>query len=299
MTKIPPYLKPGDKVAIICPSWRIEGSIFDSIKLLESWGLEVILGKTVHLAHHQYAGDDNARAADFQEMLDDDRIKAIFAARGGYGAVRIIDQINFDPFIAQPKWIIGFSDITVIHSHIHHTCAIPTIHGQMPLTIPDGTKKSLESLRKALFGEPVHYDYKTKAPNKSGYAEALVIGGNLALLVNLLGSASDMDYNGKILFLEEVGEYYYAVDRMLWTLKRAGKLAGLKGLLIGGFTSLQEKKIKFGKDIKDLILELTASYNYPVAFNFPAGHIDDNRSLFLGKTAQLKVDQDRVHLSYQ
>ncbi|QNL51231.1 LD-carboxypeptidase [Olivibacter sp. SDN3] len=298
MTKTPAYLKKGDKVGIVCPAWKAETDINPAIKLLEAWGLGVIIGKTVHSSYRQYAGSDELRTADFQNMLDSDEIKAIFAARGGYGSVRIIDEIDFTSFEKDPKWIIGFSDITVIHSHIHQLFAIPTIHGQMPLTIPDATKASLNSLQDTLFGKKPFYTYKSKAPHVPGEATAPVIGGNLALLVSVLGSVSDMDYDGKILFIEDVGEFYYAIDRMLYTLKRAGKLAKLQGLIVGGFTNLKDNKVAFGWHISELIKDIVGAYGYPIAFDFPAGHIDDNYTLILGREATLKVTQDTVSLRY-
>lgn len=298
MTKTPAYLKKGDKVAIVCPAWKVDDNLRDAVNLLNSWGLEVILGKTVNSSCRQYAGSDELRAEDFQVMLDDDSIKAIFAARGGYGCVRMIDQVDFTNFAVKPKWIIGFSDITVIHSHIHALYGIPTIHGQMPITIPDATKASLISLHDTLFGKKALYEYESESEQVVGQAQGVLIGGNLALLVNLLGSVSDMNFDGKILFVEDVGEFYYSVDRMLWTLKRAGKLSKLKGLIIGGFTNLKDNKIPFGMGMNDLVKEIAGEYGYPIAFDFPAGHIDNNYTLILGKNVSLKVEEHQVMLAY-
>lgn len=298
MTKTPPYLKKGDLVGIVCPAWKVDDGLDDAVALLRSWGLEVALGKTVHSSYRQYAGSDELRAQDFQDMLDNDKVRAIFAARGGYGCVRMIDRVNFSRFAENPKWIVGFSDVTVIHSHVHQLTGVATLHGQMPITIPDATKASLNSLRDTLFGKKPAYKYQSIAKGNSGEGYGEVIGGNLALLVNILGSVSDMNYHGKILFIEDVGEYYYAIDRMLWTLKRAGKLANLSGLLIGGFTSLKDNKVPFGLSIEDLVRELVDEYGYPVAFDFPAGHIDNNFTLILGKEAQLRVEERQVRLVY-
>ncbi|WP_345230432.1 LD-carboxypeptidase [Olivibacter ginsenosidimutans] len=298
MTKTPPYLKKGDQVGIVCPAWKVDQDLTGAITLLQSWGLNVILGKTVHSSYRQYAGSDELRAHDFQQMLDNDDIRAVFAARGGYGCVRMIDRVDFSRFAKHPKWIIGFSDVTVIHSHVHQHYGIPTIHGQMPITIPDATKASLNSLRETLFGKTPVYEYQSTHLNLAGETKGQVIGGNLALLVNVLGSVSDMDYNGKILFIEDVGEYYYAIDRMLWTLKRASKLKNLKGLLVGGFTSLKDSATPFGISIPDLVHEIVGEYGYPVAFDFPAGHIDNNFTLILGKEAQLHVEKRQVRLVY-
>ncbi|WP_245580828.1 S66 peptidase family protein [Daejeonella oryzae] len=297
-SKIPPYLKPGDTVAITCPAKKLPHEITDAVKLLESWGLNVLLGETVEASYHQFAGNDKLRAKDFQRFLDDDSVKAIFAARGGYGTIRIIDEIDFTGFAENPKWIIGFSDITVLHSHIYALYQTLSIHGQMPLTIPDGTKTSLESLRKALFNEPLEYNFPACTQNICGEAEGVLIGGNLMLLVMMAGSVSDMNYEGKILFLEDVGEYLYSIDRMMWNLKRAGKLAKLKGLIVGGFTELKDNDIPYGQTAEEIIREHVQNYNFPVCFNFPAGHIDDNQALILGKTLNLKANQQEVHITY-
>ena len=298
MTKTPTFLKKGDKVAIVCPAWKVDDSLQDAVNLLNSWGLEVVLGKTVNSSYRQYAGSDELRAEDFQRMLDDDSVKAIFAARGGYGCVRMIDQVDFANFAAKPKWIVGFSDITVIHSHIHALYGIPTIHGQMPITIPDATKESLLSLQDTLFGKKALYEYKSESEQVIGEAQGVLIGGNLALLVNVLGSISDMNYDNKILFIEDVGEFYYSIDRMLWTLKRAGKLSKLKGLIIGGFTNLKDNKTPFGMSMVELVKEIAGEYGYPIAFDFPAGHIDNNYTLVLGKNVYLKVAKHKVTLAY-
>jgi muramoyltetrapeptide carboxypeptidase len=296
--KTPPYLKKGDTVAITCPAKKLPHEINDAVLLLESWGLKVLLGETVHASYHQFAGDDNLRTQDFQRFLDDGSVKAIFAARGGYGTIRIIDQLDFSSFETNPKWIIGFSDITVLHSHIYASFDTPSIHGQMPLTIPDGTKDSLETLRKALFNEPFDYKYNSLIKNRAGNANGILIGGNLTLLMVMAGSVSEMDYSGKILFLEDVGEYLYSIDRMMWNLKRAGKLSKLKGLIVGGFTELKDNDIPFGQTAAEIIGEHVKDYDFPVCFDFPAGHIENNHALILGKRVNLKALQHSVHLTY-
>lgn len=294
----PPYLKKGDKVAITCPAKKLPHGIDDAVGLLESWGLEVILGDTVTAAHHQFAGTDELRAKDLQRFLDDRDIKAIFAARGGYGTVRIIDQLDFSSLKRSPKWIVGFSDITVLHAHLQAELNMCSIHGQMPLTIPDGSKPSLESLRMALFGEAISYQFNSAEMGKDGEAIGKLIGGNLSLMVNLNGSVSDPDYRDKILFLEDVGEHLYAIDRLFWNLKRSGKLAQIKGLIIGGFTELKDFDPPFGQDVREIVLDMVKEYDYPVCFDFPAGHVSDNRALILGKTVNLKVKQTEVNLHY-
>ncbi|SEN91752.1 muramoyltetrapeptide carboxypeptidase [bacterium A37T11] len=298
LSSLPPLIE-SDTVAIVCPAGKISGSLIDAVNLLEGWGLKVRLGKSVEASYHQFAGDDALRAADFQQMLDDPEVKAIFAARGGYGTVRIIDRIDFSRFSKAPKWIVGFSDITVLHSHIQAVWGIPSIHGQMPLTIPDATAPSLDSLRKALFGERLTYHYPAIPGNRPGKASGVLIGGNLSLLVNVSGSASDPNYQGKILFLEDVSEYFYSIDRMLWTLKRAGKLAGLQGLLVGGFTHLKDNETPFGYTVHEMIREKVEAYGYPVAFDFPAGHLSNNHALILGARVQMEVTEEAVVIKFE
>jgi muramoyltetrapeptide carboxypeptidase len=296
--KVPPFLKKSDRIGIVAPAGNIPGGLDDAVKLLESWGLEVIIGKSVGSFFHQFAGNDKLRAEDLQNMLDDNSIKAVFAARGGYGTVRIIDQIDFSAFEKNPKWIIGFSDITVLHSHVQALFGIATVHGQMPLTIPDATKASLETLRKALFGEDLFYQYTSRYENREGYGEGILTGGNLSILLSVSGSVSEVDYRGKILFIEDVGEYFYSIDRMLRMLKRAGKLKDLNGVIVGSFTALKDKEPGFGFSIQDMVISLTEEYGYPVATDFPAGHIDNNNTLILGKAVTLSVKEKSVILKY-
>ena len=297
-TITPPYLKKGDKVAITCPAKKLPQPMTDAVKLLESWGLEVVLGETVNASYHQFAGDDELRTKDLQRFIDDDSIKAIFAARGGYGTMRIIDQVDFTNFVQNPKWIIGFSDITVLHGHIFNNYNTQSIHGQMPINIPDASAKSLETLRKALFGEELTYEVKPNPLNRLGEGNGILIGGNLSLLAAISGSASDMDYTSKVLFIEDVGEYLYATDRLMRTLDRAGKLKSLAGLIVGGFTDVKDNDIPFGQTVPEIILEVVKKYNYPVCFGFPAGHIPDNRSLVLGKVVSLFVTEQQSIIKY-
>lgn len=293
-----PYLKSGDKVAITCPAKKLPIPMTDAVNLLTSWGLEVVLGETVSASYHQFAGDDDLRAKDMQGFINDNSIKAIFAARGGYGTIRMVDKVDFSPLVANPKWLVGFSDITLLHAHLISNLGLPCMHGQMPLNIPDASAYSLETLRKALFGEELAYEVAPNRLNRFGEGKGILIGGNLSLLVAISGSISDMDYSGKILFLEDVGEYLYAVDRMLRCLKRAGKLKNLAGLIIGGFTDLKDNDIPFGQTLPELIMDVIAEYNYPVCFDFPAGHVPNNCSLVLGKTLALCVKQDGASISY-
>ncbi len=284
MIKQPPYLKKGDKIAIVCPASKLPKDIFKALEVFESWGLEVVIGKTIHAKYHQFAGDDHMRADDLQGFLDDPSVKAIIAGRGGYGCIRIVDDLDFTAFVENPKWIVGFSDITVLLSHIYAQFGIQSIHGQMPYTFDEATPESLDSLKAVLFGDKVEYDYTPSVMNRTGDMEGILIGGNLTLLVMLHGSPSDIDYTDKVLFIEDVGERPAAIDRLMRMLKRAGKLDKLKGLIVGAFNELPEEKIPFGQTPEEVIWELVREYDYPVWFNFPAGHIEDNRAMVIGGT---------------
>lgn len=295
----PPYLKRGDKVAIVCPANKLKKSIAPAIALLADWGLQVITGKSITGNHFQFAGDDELRAADIQTFLDDKSIKAIIAGRGGYGGIRIIDKLDFSNFKENPKWIAGFSDTTAFLSHACAALHTQSIHGQMLASFETASALSLETLRKALFGEELKYTYTSIFPNRQGQAEGILIGGNLSLLVAMQGSVSEMDYTDKILFLEDVGEHEYAIDRMLRMLKRSGKLAHLRGLIIGAFNEIEPQEIPFGQTPEELILEIVKEYDYPVCFNFPVGHIADNRALVVGSIATLQTKTHQVVLSYK
>lgn len=298
MSITPPYLQKGDRVAIVCPAKKLPKPMDDAVALLQSWGLEVVLGQTVNAEHHQFAGNDQLRAQDLQQYINDDSIKAIFAARGGYGTVRIIDLVDFSRLNIHPKWIIGFSDITVLQAHLFQNFDLCTVHGQMPINIPDGTAASVETLRKALFGETVTYSIAPQPLNRFGSAKGTLIGGNLTILQSVAGSVSDYDYDDKILFIEDVGEYLYSIDRMMYMLKRAGKLANLAGLIVGGFTDVKDNDIPFGQTAYEIIKALVDEYDYPVCFDFPAGHVADNWAMVFGKEVQLKVDLNKSELNY-
>lgn len=293
-----PYLKKGDKVAITCPAKKLPKPMDDAVALLQSWGLEVVLGETVSASFHQFAGTDDLRARDLQRFVNDDSIKAIFAARGGYGTVRIIDHVNFDRLASNPKWVIGFSDITVLHAHLFANYGLESVHGQMPINITDASAASLETLRCALFGEQQGHTIPSAPLNRPGESAGKMIGGNLSLLVAILNSASDFDYRGKILFIEDVGEYLYSIDRMVRCLDRAGKLSGLAGLIVGGFTELKDNDIPFGQTAQQIIAEVVSPYSYPVCFDFPAGHIPNNTAIILGREANLSVNGNQASLTY-
>jgi muramoyltetrapeptide carboxypeptidase len=299
MIKQPSYLKKGDKIAIVCPAKKLPKPIDGAIEILKSWGLEVIVGETVSADYHQFAGNDALRTADLQKFLDDTEIKAIIAGRGGYGTIRIIDELDFTTFNESPKWLIGFSDITVLLSHTFAKLNTQSIHGQMPYTFEESTEEALASLKAILFGEKVSYQYKSIFANRPGKAEGVLIGGNLTLLIAVEGSASEMDFTDKILFLEDVGEHEYSIDRMIRILKRKGKLNKLKGLIVGAFNELGEEKIPFGQTPEEVIWELVKEYDYPVCFNFPTGHIEDNRAMVLGKNIELNVSKQEVQFKYK
>ncbi|MEJ5053043.1 S66 peptidase family protein [Sphingobacterium sp. MYb382] len=297
--KIPEFLKKGDKVAIVCPASYIKGNIDLALTILKDWGLVVEVGATVSSQFHQFGGTDALRTQDLQKALDNPEIKAVFAARGGYGTVRIIDHLDFSTFAKNPKWLIGFSDITVLHSHIHNQLGVATLHGQMPKSFDDSSKEALESLHRALFGGKMDYSYEqTDFPNRSGDGTGELIGGNLAILQSILSSPSDGSYDGKVLFIEDVGESFYNIDRMLWTLKRAQKLDKLAGLIVGGFTSLKDSEPPFGQRFEEIILDKVQEFNYPVAFGYPAGHIDNNHTLVMGAKIELSVKNEETSVKY-
>lgn len=294
----PPFLKKNDTVAVVAPARKISSDeVSFAVKKLESWGLKVVLGKNIFKGHHQFAGTDERRTEDFQQMLDDEKVKAVICARGGYGTVRIIDGIKFDKFKRRPKWIIGYSDSTVFHSHVFSNYKIATLHGTMPINFQENTKEALESLRKALFGEKLEYNIPAHKLNRNGIAEGVLVGGNLSLLHNLAGTKSDIDTRNKILFIEDLEEYLYHIDRMMVQMKRSGKLSGLRGLIVGGMTRMNDNKVPFGKTCEEIIREKVAEFKYPVCFGFPAGHLEDNRAIYLGKKARLTAGNS-VSLSF-
>lgn len=289
----PKYLKGGDKIAVIAPAGKIEKSIVDSAKeKLESWGLNVVLGKHVFKEHFQFAGTNVERLSDLQKALDDESVKAILCARGGYGLIQIVDQLDFTTFQKHPKWIIGFSDISILHSYIHSNFGIETFHAPMAAGLKD--KASAETLRKSLFGENLSYEQNTQVLSKKGTANGILVGGNLAILCSLIGSNSDIGTKGKILFIEDIGEYLYRLDRMMWTLKRSGKLDQLAGLIVGDFNDMKDNESPFGKTAYEIIAEAVKDYNYPVCIGFPAGHKKENRTMILGRKVNLSIRDNTI-----
>ena len=294
----PPYLKEGDKVGIVCTARKADREDLENgIALLKSCGLEPVLGKTIGASDNQYGGTDALRAADLQAMLDDEEINAIWCAKGGYGTVRIIDDINFYKFIKYPKWIIGYSDVTVLHSQIHKL-GFETIHGVMPVGIARNTAVAKQTLENAWSGKPVHYHIESAPLNRLGTAKGELVGGNISILYSLCGSHSAIDTTNKILFLEDLDEYLYHVDRMMVNLKRNGMLRNIRGLVVGGLTSMHDNSTPFGKTAKEIVMDAVAEYDYPVCFDFPAGHLKDNRALILGRSASLEVNERGAKLYF-
>lgn len=298
--KHPKKLKKGDSIAIVSTARKVSSKeLAPAISFAKEMGLKVHLGKTIEAKDNQYAGDDSLRAQDFQEVLDNPDIKAIWCARGGYGTVRIIDLLDFSNFIRHPKWIIGYSDITVLHSHINRL-NIPTIHGQMCLEIEKKSKASRDTLQQALFGENpfISYSLDASLPCRFGTARGSLVGGNLSVLYSILDSPSQIDWQGKVLFIEDLDEMLYHIDRMMQNLKRSGRLKNLAGLVVGGMSEMRDNTIGFGKTAPEIIFEAVQEYQYPVSFNFPAGHVQDNRVLVFGKEIILEVSPKQVYLRY-
>lgn len=291
----PPSLKAGDTICILSTAKKITvEEIACAKERFESWGLKAVIGNTIGAEQNQFAGSDDLRQQDFQNALDDENIKAIMCARGGYGTVRMMDNLNFDAFMKHPKWIVGFSDVTYLHTHISNNIGIMGLHAQMPIQFEQSSPEAIETLRKELFGERNEYLISSHELNRSGNADGILIGGNLSILYSITGTKSGMNTDRKILFLEDLDEYLYHIDRMMMNLKRSGKLHGLAGLVVGGFTDMHDNKISFGKTAYEIIAEHIREYNFPVCFNFPAGHIIDNRALVIGKKYSLQVNSDSV-----
>lgn len=292
----PPALVQGDKVGIIAPARKVEPQeISHAIQILQEWGLEVILGEHLYKSHYVFAGTDLERTQDLQQMLDRQDIKAIICARGGYGTSRIVDKLDFTLFKQYPKWIVGFSDITVLHCEVHKQ-GFESIHGIMPLLFPKQTPETIETLHQALWGNPTTIQAIPSYLNRVGKTHGQLIGGNLSLLANVIGTPSEIDTTGKILFLEDVSEYLYHLDRMMVQLARAQKLKNLAGLIVGEFSEIRDQDNAFGKNVHELIADIVAPYAYPVAYNFPIGHEQHNLSVVCGRQATLIVETENIIL---
>ncbi|MDN6310506.1 MAG: S66 peptidase family protein [Flavobacteriaceae bacterium] len=296
---IPPALQKGDQVAIIATARKVQPQELEpAINLLESWGLEVIIGNSIGLKNHQFAGSDQERAADLQTQINNPNIKAIWCAKGGYGSVRILDLVDFIPLLKQPKWLIGYSDVTAIHSELQKI-GLCSLHAQMCLGFEDKTKETMASLRSVLFGEKINYKIQAHHFNQQGKAEGRLVGGNLSMIYSLCGSPSAIDPDNAILLIEDLDEYLYHIDRMMQNLKRNGYFEKLKGVIVGGMTDMNDNTIPFGKTAEEIISEILQAYDFPVLFNFPAGHISDNRALILGQKIVLDVNTKGGELLYK
>lgn len=290
---VPPPLRPGAVIGITCPSGYVSHErVAHSLSVLEQWGFRTEPGQTIGTGAFYFAGTDEERLRDLQYMLDEPGIDAILMGRGGYGMSRIIDRLDFTHFLQRPKWICGFSDITVLHSHLQQVLNVASLHSPMCGAFRPDTDEAphILSLLSALKGEDLSYTAPAHRLNRGGEAEGILTGGNLAILAHLSGSVSAIETKGRILFLEDVGEYRYNLDRMLLNLKRSGRLEDLKGLILGGFTDTQDTERPFGQEVEDLIYDKVKEYGYPVCFNFPAGHQEENFALRLGMPHRLKVD---------
>ncbi len=298
---IPSALRPGDLIGITCPAGYVGPErIAHAVRILQHWGFRVRVGQTVGAGDYYFAGQDDERLEDLQAMLDDGEVRAILMGRGGYGTSRIIDRLDFSAFQRDPKWICGFSDITVLHSHIHRQLGIATLHSPMCGAFTPETEHSMHirAFHDAITGTLTQYDFEASPWNRPGTAKGGIVGGNLAILAHLSGSASQLDTAGKILFIEDIGEHLYNIDRMLLNLQRSGQLDRLAGLMVGQFTDNQDTERPFGQSLEQIISERVAAYGYPVAWNVPCGHDSVNITLPLGKTGILTVGQAGSELRF-
>lgn len=292
-------LQKNDTVGILSTARKVSRKeIQPAVNLLKSWGLKAKIGKTIGLEDHQFAGSDAERVADLQKMLDDPEIKAIWCARGGYGTIRIIDSLDFTQFKKQPKWIIGYSDITALHAHLHRL-GFESLHAQMAHRIDEKSEATRKTLKNILFGNPVSYEIPFSKMNRSGGCDGELVGGNLSMLYSLLGSPSAISTDNKILFLEDLDEYLYHIDRMMLNLKRNGLFENLNGLIIGGMSDMNDNPIPFGKTAEEIIWEAVKEYNFPVCFGFPAGHIYDNQALVFGREISMEVTSEKTIIHYK
>jgi len=297
----PPVLEPGNKVGIVAPARKVSREeMAPAIKMLRSWGYDVIEGEHLYNQENQYSGTDEQRTANFQSMLDDPDIKAIFCARGGYGSVRIIDKLDFSSFSEHPKWIVGYSDITVFHSHINRHFGIQTLHAAMPVNFPpDGQmNNSLKSMNAILRGEYPEYHISGHPFNWPGRARGVLTGGNLSMLYSMSGTPSDIETDGKILFIEDLDEYLYHIDRMMMNLKRSGKLQKLAGLVVGGMNDMNDNPIPFGRTAYEIIADSVSDYDFPKIFGFQGGHISENLGLIIGGMCEMEVTSDASVLRF-
>jgi muramoyltetrapeptide carboxypeptidase len=289
--RTPTALSKGDTIAIAAPARKISvEELQPAIRFIEDQGFKIRVDEAVFNQFHQFAGTDLERVAHFQSLLDDPEVKAILCARGGYGAMRIIGRLDFTKFTEEPKWIIGYSDITMIHAHLFQL-GIESLHATMPINFSGNTKDSLQSLAEMLLNRPQNYTIASHNLNRNGTTTGQLVGGNLSILYSLAGSSDFPDMKGRILFLEDLDEYLYHIDRMILSLKRMGVFGQLSGLIVGGMTDMKDNTIPFGKTAEEIIAEHVSEYDFPVCFGFPVGHIPDNRALILGRLYKLQVNE--------
>lgn len=296
---IPPYLQKGDGIGLVAPARKISVSELEiSIQFMEDHGFRVFYDETLFAEENQFAGNDEIRRVSFQKMLDSSDVAAIWCVRGGYGSARIIDQLDFTTFCMHPKWICGYSDVTVFHSHIHQNFGIATLHSTMPINVNQETRNqfSTQNMMQLLMGESMNYTIDSHPLNRNGKTTGVLVGGNLSILYSLTGTSSDIDTSDKILFIEDLDEYLYHIDRMMLQLKRSGKLDQIKGLIVGGMSEMRDNTIPFGIDAEQIIRNHCDGYDFPICFGFPAGHITDNRPMKFGVSVELDVTQINSHL---
>jgi muramoyltetrapeptide carboxypeptidase len=293
MKKIP-FLHQGSRIGIVAPARRVTPEEMQyAIDWLKEHGFEPVYDDRLFAEHYIFSGDDNSRAAVFQEYLDNDQIEAIWFARGGYGSIRIIDKLDFTQFLQHPKWLMGFSDTTVIHGKLSRL-GVPSLHSPMPFYFANKTPEAKQSLLDALTGKSIRYEIPSHPLNRVGEIEGEIVGGNLSVLHSMIGSNTFPEVESKILFIEDVDEYIYHIDRMMHALKRAGKLDNLKGLIVGGLTQIHDNTHPFGQSVEEVIAEVVSEYDYPVCFGFPAGHFDDNRALVFGQKTTIEITPEKV-----
>lgn len=295
MLHCPPYLKPGDKIAIISTARKISREeIQPAVDVLTSWGLEVVIGETIGAEQDQYAGPDLLRRSEFQYYLDQPDIKAILMGRGGYGTVRILDKINFQAFVDNPKWLIGYSDYTYLFNLVNQFYGIQTLHATMPINFPTNTPEAIQSIHDALFGKSLTYTFEAEVVHPVHEIQGQLAGGNLSILYALMGTPNGLNFDHQILVIEDIGEYLYHIDRMMMALKTGNKLNALKALVVGGMTSMTDNLIPFGKTPREIILEHCAGYGYPIIFDAPVGHFENNKAFKLGADARISISGSEV-----
>lgn len=298
----PPFLNINDTIGVVAPAGRIpEKKITRAVNIFNDWGLKVELGRNIFKRKNTFAGNDKQRKDDFQNVIDREDIKAVICARGGYGTLRIINKIDFKKFRQSPKWIVGFSDITVIHSYLQKKVKCESIHSVMPGNFPenDVDSKSLNSLKNILFGGKAEYGINSHSLNRAGETEGVLIGGNLSVLYSMQGTNLEMDTNDKILFIEDVNEYLYHIDRMISNFKLSGKLDNLRGLIIGQMSKMKDSPVAFGESAYEILHRAVEEYNYPVIYNFPAGHIKTNMAIILGRRIKMSAGSQTSEIIFK